>query len=162
MEQRILLYLVEAVNLIDEEDRAGASSGPTAGFWLGSAEEFYVTANHANVDNFAIYINVAGCGSYKITHTPLVSISSGHFSFTGTFSASGTFDSATSAHGTEQLSSFVISGCGTVSGGPWSWTATWQNSSQPVIISNEGDVPSVELIPELESPSNYHASTIDQ
>jgi hypothetical protein len=114
------------------------------------------------VDDFAVYIHVDGCGNYKITHTSLVSIVAGQFSFGGTFSASGTFDSATSAHGTEQLSSFVISECGTVSGGPWSWTATWQNSSQPVIIRNEGDVPSVELIPELESPSNYHASTIDQ
>ncbi len=135
---------------------------PTAGFWQGTAEEFYVTPNQANVDKFAVYIDVTGCESYKITHTALVPIASGHFSFTGTFSASGTFDSATSAHGTEQLSSFVISGCGTVSGGPWSWTATWQNSSQPIIIRNEGDAPSVELIPELESPSYYHAGTIDK
>ena len=30
--------------------------------------EFYVTADRGYVDDFAIYVNVTGCGSYKITH----------------------------------------------------------------------------------------------
>ena len=107
-----------------------ASNLPTAGFWESTTgDEFYVTADRSNVANFAIYITVNGCGSYKITHTMLAPITSNHFSFTGSFYASGTFNSTTSASGQNGLSSFSISGCGTISGGPWSWTATWQNAA---------------------------------
>jgi len=31
----------------------------------------------------------------------------------------------------------TLSGCGLVSGGPWSWNATWQNSSQPTFVPAE-------------------------
>jgi RHS repeat-associated protein len=40
-----------------------------------------------------------------------------------------------SASGTDGLERFNIPGCGPVSGGPWSWSATWQNSSQPTCLS---------------------------
>jgi hypothetical protein len=108
------------------------ASGPTPGFWqqLGGAMEFYVTADRAFVDDFAIKINVTGCGSYKITHTPQEPISGNNFSFTGVFYASGTFSSQTAASGTTGLSSFPIPGCGTVSGGPWAWSANWMHSAQ--------------------------------
>ncbi|MCU0500306.1 MAG: S8 family peptidase [Anaerolineae bacterium] len=103
------------------------SSGPTPGFWQqpGGAMEFYVTADRGFVDDFAIYINVTGCGSYKITHTIPEPISSNSFSWSGPFYASGTFSSQTAAGGTTGLSSFPISGCGLVSGGPYAWSAGW-------------------------------------
>ncbi len=105
---------------------------PEAGFWQSTtSDEFYVTADHAYVDNFAVYINVNGCGSYKITHGTQEPITNNQFSFSGDFYASGTFNSTTTASGTDGLNSLYIDGCGYVSGGPWSWNATWQNSSQP-------------------------------
>ena len=110
-------------------------TGPTPGFWESTTgDEFYVTPDSAYVDNFAIYISVTGCGSYKITHVVPEPIVNDQFSFTGSFYASGTFNSDTSASGTDGLNSFNIPGCGFVSGGPWDWTATWQNSSQPSVV----------------------------
>lgn len=97
--------------------------------------EFYVTSNRSYVDDFAIYISVSGCGNYKITHTRQESINNDQFSFSGSFYASGTFNSATTANGTTGLDGFYIAGCGTVSGGPYSWSASWQNSSQPSAAS---------------------------
>ncbi|MGC9334852.1 MAG: hypothetical protein ACP5JJ_11930, partial [Anaerolineae bacterium] len=107
-------------------------SGPTPGFWEspGGVVEFYVTSDHAYVDNFAIIVNVSGCGTYKITHLPLEPIVSNHFSFSGSFYGNGTFTTSTSCSGTSGLSNFYISGCGYVSGGPWSYTATWQGAAQ--------------------------------
>ncbi len=135
-------------------------SGPTAGFWeSATGDEFYVTPDQANVNNFALYVNVTGCDLYKITHIIVEPIVGNHFSFSGPLYASGTFDSTTSAHGTDGLSSFSISGCGPVSGGPWDWTATWINSSQPAIVI-KGDAPSVILIPALQMPYYYHTITI--
>jgi uncharacterized repeat protein (TIGR01451 family) len=123
--------------------------GPTPGFWEGSGMEFYVTSNRSYVDDFAIYISVSGCGNYKITHTRQESINNDQFSFSGSFYASGTFNSATTANGTTGLDGFYIAGCGTVSGGPYSWSASWQNSSQPSAASvkieklDEGEAPLV-------------------
>jgi subtilisin family serine protease len=115
-----------------------SAGGPNPGFWESTTgDEFYVTTDRKNVDNFAIYVNVTGCGLYKITHLPLAPIANSNFSFSGTFYASGTFKSATTASGTDGLSNFLISGCGYVNGGPWSWNAAWQNSSQPTVQTAE-------------------------
>jgi hypothetical protein len=103
-------------------------SGPTPGFWASTYEEFYVTADRAYVDDFATYISVSGCGSYKITHTTPEPISSNQFSFSGSFYANGTFSDATHCSGQNGLDNFYIAGCGYVSGGPWSYNATWQSS----------------------------------
>lgn len=115
---------------------APVSNLPVAGFWdSGTGDEFYVTADRTNVDDFAVYISVNGCGNYKITRTTPVPISGNQFSFTGSFYASGTFNTTTSASGQDGLSGYVISGCGTINGGPWSWTATWQHAalqSEPI------------------------------
>ena len=141
---------------------ASVPSGPTAGFWeSNTGDEFYVTPDQANVDDFAINIDVIGCGIYKITHLLVEPIVGNQFSFSGPFYASGTFDSTTSAHGIDGLTSFFIDGCGTVSDGPWSWTATWNNSSQPTIVIG-GDAPSVILVPALQMPYYYHTITIKQ
>ncbi|NHZ71818.1 MAG: hypothetical protein GWP17_01880, partial [Aquificales bacterium] len=115
-----------------------APSGPTPGFWeSATGDEFYVTTDRSFIDNFAIYINVSECGNYKITHLPTEPITNDQFSFSGSFYASGTFNSETSASGSDGLSDFDIPGCGLVSGGPWSWSATWKNGSQPTFLPAE-------------------------
>jgi RHS repeat-associated protein len=113
-----------------------SAGGPTPGFWQSTTgDEFYVTADRTKVDDFAIHITVSGCGNYKITHPSPEPIAGNQFSFTGAFYASGTFNSQTTASGSDGLDRFNIPGCGLVSGGPWSWSATWQNSSQPTYLS---------------------------
>jgi subtilisin family serine protease len=123
-------------------------SGPTPGFWRTDSQgvEFYVTPDRASVANFAAYITVSGCGDYKITRTPLEPISNDQFSFSGSFYASGAFSSETAASGTTGLDSFFISGCGFVSGGPWSWDATWRSSEQPSAIESSEEPVSVEPV----------------
>jgi len=117
-----------------------SQSGPTPGFWSSTTgDEFYVSPDRANVLKFAIYLsNVGQCGTLKITHIAPAPRSGNSFSFTGSFYASGTFDSSTSSHGTDGLSSFPINlSCfsGTITGGPWAWTATWKNSNQPTVVN---------------------------
>ncbi|MCP4544791.1 MAG: hypothetical protein GY832_47435 [Chloroflexi bacterium] len=103
-------------------------SGPTPGFWASTYDEFYVTSDRAYVDDFATYISVDNCGSYKITHTIQEPISNNQFSFTGSFYANGTFSDATHCSGQDGLDYFYIAGCGYISGGPWNYSATWQSS----------------------------------
>jgi serine protease len=107
-------------------------SGPTPGFWQDSGGwmEFYVSTDRQRVENFAIYVDVAGCGSYQITQLVPATITGKSFAFTGTFYGSGTFDSATATSGTAGLDNFNIVGCGPVSGGPWYWNASWVYSAQ--------------------------------
>ena len=115
---------------------ATAASTPQPGYWPSTTfEEFYVDTTGTLVKNFAVYVNVGGCGDYKITHTKAETITNNAFAFTGTFYASGAFDSTTTAHGTNGLSSFPIAGCGNVTGGPWLWTAEWHDSSQPAVVN---------------------------
>ncbi len=124
--------------------------GPDPGFWQGYYPEFYVTTDRVYVDDFAIYINVAACGlyNYKITHGTPEPISDWQFSFTGSFYASGTFDSKTSASGSLGLNSYYISGCGNVSlPGAQSWSATWQDSSQPSFILELADPVAIDGVP---------------
>jgi hypothetical protein len=103
------------------------------GFWLDLyGPGFYVTTDRAYVDDFTIYISVPDCGlyNYQVTHSSQEPITNDQFSFSGSFYASGTFHSATTASGSTGLNKYNISGCGKVSGGPWPWNATWQSSSQ--------------------------------
>jgi hypothetical protein len=81
------------------------------------------------VDDFAIRVTVLGCGSYTITYDPPVPIVSNHFSWSGTYYASGTFSTSTTCSGAYGLNNFHIPGCGYVSGGPWSYTSEWQHAS---------------------------------
>ncbi|MBI5825535.1 MAG: right-handed parallel beta-helix repeat-containing protein [Chloroflexi bacterium] len=132
-----------------------------SGFWSDQGVEFYITNTAPKVDNFAIYIYVNGCGSYKITHTPLVPIAYANkqFNFAGSFYANGTFITPTTAQGTLGLSSFYISGCGYLTGGPFSWTATWKNGNQPTLTLNDGDIPEFTVSPESTTP--FELFTID-
>ncbi len=121
---------------------ASSPSGPNPGYWMGAsgALEFYVTSDRAYVDDFAIIISVTGCGTYKITHLPPEPIVSNQFSFSGPFYGNGTFTSPTSCTGTTGLENFYISGCGFVSGGPFSYTATWQGAGDAPLDEGLGSV----------------------
>jgi len=110
-------------------------SGP-AGFWRGQGVEFYVSPDKAYVNRFAIFVNVPGCGTYKIVRGTPVPLSNNRFSFTGSFYGSGTLHTNTTASGNAGLNRFYISGCGYVSGSS-SWTANWVNSSQPSLMHAE-------------------------
>ncbi len=130
------------------------------GYWLENdsvhygSSEFYVTTNSANVDNFAVRIHVNGCGYYIITHTPLVPIKSKSFAFTGKFYASGTFDTYLTAHGKLGLKKFYISGCGYVTGGPFTYTSAWVNSSQPFTV--EDNSWSLDPVTVVDAPSDQN------
>jgi hypothetical protein len=109
-----------------------AAPAATPGLWKGPANQFYVTPDRAYVQKFAIYVNVTGCGTYKITRSSPVPISNKQFAFINYFfSGSGTFTAPTTANGSNRINQVYISGCGYVSGGPWAWSATWRDSSQP-------------------------------
>jgi serine protease len=118
-----------------EEVTVGGASGPTPGFWEGVSGdmEFYVTPDSAYVDDFAIIADLRslGCSIYKITNTTLDTITDDEFTNGGAFYYGGTFNSEITASGYYGLDSFYIYGCGTISGGPFGWTANWENSSQP-------------------------------
>lgn len=110
------------------------------GYWKGGANQFYVTPDGTKVNKFAIRINVAGCGSYKVTRSSMVPISNKQFAFASySFKGSGTFTSPKTASGTNRLYLLYIPGCGYISGGPWAWSATWQNSSQPTTAALGAD-----------------------
>jgi len=115
------------------------SSGPTPGFWknLPGAErtEFYVSPDGLNLLKFLIGVDLKGCGTYNIWKTGSASINNNQFSFSGGLYASGTFDSATAAHGTAGLNS-IGPICGFYwTGGPWPWNTTWQSNNQPTSLS---------------------------
>jgi len=107
------------------------------GFWQGSGTgctncmEYYVTTDSAYVDEFAVYIYVSGCGSYKVTHTLLTPIKSKVFAFTGKFFGNGTFDTYISAHGKLGFKKFYIPGCGYITG-TLSYYSGWVNYNQPI------------------------------
>ncbi|MFQ5612553.1 MAG: matrixin family metalloprotease [Anaerolineae bacterium] len=109
----------------------GSSTSPQSGYWQSTnqAHEFHVNIERTEVNDYAIFITVSGCGNYKVTRTLSDSIVDNQFSFTGAFFASGTFDSSTTASGTDGLDGLLIPGCGLVSGGPFTWTANWQGSA---------------------------------
>jgi hypothetical protein len=120
-------YLPLAYNLWDGR--------PATGYFASSneADAFYVLPDRISVKNYSMTISVGGCGTYKITHTTTETVLNKQFAFTGSFYASGTFSSATAANGSVGLNKYNISGCGEVTGGPWSWSATWKNANQPDI-----------------------------
>jgi len=131
----------------------------TPGLWESdTGEEFYVSADAASVLQFAVYVSVPYCGDIKIIHSAPASISNKSFSFSGPIYASGTFDTATSAHGTDGLDNYFSTTCQLpLTGGPWTWTAAWKNSSQPTPMS-EGGVE--RIIESLEAPADVHAITV--
>ena len=131
----------------------------TPGFWKGPANEFYVMPDGAYVRRFAAYVDVTGCGRYKITRTTLVPIHNKQFAFINFyFSGSGTFTAPTTANGSNRINQVYISGCGYVSGGPWAWSATWRDSSQPGATVADGDASertfvTAEVVPEGAAPA---------
>jgi hypothetical protein len=129
---------------------------PLAGYWLGTEGwvDFFVTPNQSSVDDFRFFINVPSCdpSEYTITHAVPEPIVNNQFSFSGAFFASGTFDSATSAHGVAGLDNFEIPGCGNVTAGPFAWVANWQSGDLPLEVL-EG--PADNLLRRISQPANY-------
>jgi Zn-dependent metalloprotease len=117
--------------------------GPRPGFWEGYTMEFYVTSDSLYVHNFAVYIDVPGCGSYKVTHIIDEPITNNYFSFWGPFYASGTFSTETTASGWMGLDDLYIPDCGYVSGGPWDWNATWQHYTVVQLQVNTNEINTV-------------------
>ncbi len=115
-------------------------TGPDAGYWQtsGGSRYFYVSPDRANVNRYTIFITLSGgpCNgqTWKIWKTTPLPISNNQFSFTGALNGNGTFLSPTTATVTDQITSLYIQGCGTFSGGPWTNSFSWQNSSQPAAI----------------------------
>ena len=105
--------------------------GMAPGLWKSADEdvEFYVTSDGTKVENFSISIFVSGCGDYKITHPGPLPIVHGAFSFTGNYSASGSFASDTSASGQYGLNHYDLHECGLVNLGPLHWDATCDGCS---------------------------------
>jgi hypothetical protein len=135
------------------------------GLWQGKGVEFYVITASPKVDKFAVYIYVYGCGYYKITNPHLLAITNKKFSFKGSFYANGAFTNLTKANGTVGFNRFYIPSCGYVSGGPFSWSASWEtNIEQTIAIKAEGG-PSITLIPDLQLPGlqiPFDAFTVEQ
>ena len=83
-------------------------------------------------------------------------ISNKHFAFGGAFYANGTFTTATRASGQDGLSAFVLPGCGTFNGGPWAYTATWRNNTQPIVTGAVINVLEQLGLPDLGLPNPNH------
>ena len=99
------------------------TTGPV-GYWEGVGVEFYVTPGATHVERFAVYVNVLGCGTYKITRLTSEPLVNDQFSFTGSYYASGALTTYTTASGNAGLDNFSITDCGYVStSGAFPWTA---------------------------------------
>jgi hypothetical protein len=113
---------------------------PEAGFWQGAAEDFYVTPDNAFVDDFAVHINVPGCGNIKLWLDTPVPIQGDSFSFSaasGAWTVEGKFVSPTTAQGKSAITNYNFGPCGNVTIPEWIWAATWQNTSQPSVLDAE-------------------------
>jgi hypothetical protein len=137
---------------------------PRPGYWRYANDmEMYVTPDSTGVRRFAIFVTVDDCGgrTYKIYRTVRDPIANNRFSFSGSFYASGRFNSATTASGTTGLRSFYISGCGYVTGGPWSWSATWRSSAQPTAASADELGVAVEVLESAPADGAYEAVSVE-
>jgi hypothetical protein len=116
-----------------------AALQPKTGFWLGSGSDavstyvitFTVTSGGTNVTNFGVTINGSACAADGsiVTATSLYRVANGSFSSgRGNPSFSGSFDSATTAHGTSRVTGYE-GDCGDNEYGTASWTATWHSAS---------------------------------
>lgn len=112
---------------------------PRAGSWKGRAFQFSVAPDLATIRDFALYIGVKGCGTYKITHLPQVPITNSRFAFRGPFYASGAFSSPTGVSAKYGLRSFSIPGCGRITGGPYSRKGTWKGPAQLMLATADSD-----------------------
>jgi hypothetical protein len=121
-----------------------------AGYWSGAGMDFYITNIPVKVDEFSIYIIVNGCGNYMITHSSPISITNKQFKFGGNFYANGSFTSPIKAKGITGLNSYYISGCGYVSGGPFSWSSGWVNGNQPTLRAEKDANTMINIMPDLD------------
>jgi hypothetical protein len=118
------------------------TSAALAGHWSGITGSdsfrvsFFILTDQANVSHFTFfYAHACVTEGYTVDGIQR-SIADNSFSGTnGDFIFSGTFDSPTTAHGTVGITNLYL-GCPApnehwTAAGPYSWTATWQDASQP-------------------------------
>lgn len=121
---------------------------PRAGHYVDEyGDDLYVAADRSHVSRFGIYVYVDPCGLYYIWRDGNDPINNRQFSWGGSFYASGTFNTTTSAYVVYGLNNFYISGCGYVStSGDWSSTFAWQDYSTPPPLA-EGKGAPIQQIP---------------
>jgi hypothetical protein len=108
------------------------------GFYSGNGMEFYVSPDGAQVSNLKLSFRVNGCPStYSLRRSAAKNITAGSFNVGGLVPIDGSFSSPTSASGTAVFNRVYVIGCGYVSG-TRSWSATWQNASQPAAAREQG------------------------
>jgi hypothetical protein len=107
----------------------------TPGFWSGQGVEFYVTPDSKSVRNFAVKFSLQDCpGTHVVTQSGNTTIIDNKFSFGGSFYASGTFTSTSAANGSGGFNNYFLSECGYSLNTSFTWSAAWQNNSQPASI----------------------------
>ena len=104
---------------------------PQAGNWTtSSGVSFIVSPDQTEVSLFSDSFAGPGCVVTTFAHNlPIANLQFSKPDQSGAFYLNGTFDSATTAHGTDGIDH--IPGCafGTyLTGGPFPWTATWTSS----------------------------------
>jgi hypothetical protein len=118
-----------------------AALQPRAGFWLGSGSDsaisyvigFTVTSGGTNVTHFQITFDDPGCEIVggNVTAASLYPITSGTFASTtrGNPTFSGSFDTATTAHGKSRVTGYESDVCEGSEYEEASWTASWHSAS---------------------------------
>jgi hypothetical protein len=113
------------------------------GFWAGNGIEFYVTPDYKYVANPTVYLNVTGCGLYKLTSTKSVALNfSSQFVIYNSpaFNTGGAFNTISMAYGSTYFYLVEIPNCGYVEGS-FDWIAYWVNNSssatdiQPITVT---------------------------
>jgi hypothetical protein len=129
---------------------------PNAGYWDTTSGFLYVTDDHANVDEFSIYVfGVGTCGTVRIYTTSLIPIVDNAFAFNGSdiYIGSGTFDTAETAYGMFELDNLYISQCGasvTVPPTPWTGTNPLDGpSGGPGFSAPAGEAGTIEFVVEV-------------
>jgi hypothetical protein len=103
---------------------------PTPGLWQGT--DYFTVTNPSTVVNFTSLWNWSGCtGTFTTIAPGPIPINFSKFSFTGAYSATVTFSSATHATGLVQLINYNFPGCGIKTAGPFPVTVDWFSSSAP-------------------------------
>ncbi len=114
-------------------------TGPLPGYWEGAFESLYVSPDQALVVDFTSIFDFANCGQLPITHPNDFPIVNDQFAEAGAFAVIGTFTTQTHVAGTVELDNYFVPACNaSYTGGPFTWSADWQDSSQPTLTIQGG------------------------
>ncbi len=127
----------------------GVTPGPEPGYWFPSVSSvglvaFDVVSNKREIRNFTAYImvNSEDCPDiYSVPYDGVIGISNNQFSFSGSFYASGTFNSTMTASGRFGLNRHYVEGCGLVSG-----ELSWNSALDTPLTNASGFTIQAELV----------------